>query len=106
MVLRLRVFKRAEFEIRAASKWWTENRPSAPKLFREDLQRAFGLITTQPGVGSPALDAGLEDVRRLHLDRVRYHMYYRVSVEGTVEVLAFWHTSRGRGPNLQHRRQG
>ncbi|MCA1602227.1 MAG: hypothetical protein LC776_11485 [Acidobacteria bacterium] len=37
--------------------------------------------------------------RRLTLSRVRYYIYYRVS-EGVLEVLAFWHMSRGREPRL------
>jgi hypothetical protein len=37
-------------------------------------------------------------VRRLHLARIRYHLYYRIR-RRTVEVIAFCHTSRGVGPS-------
>ena len=77
-----------------------ENRHGAPGLFGQELERGFDLITAQPRIGVPALDAGLEGVRRVHLYRIHYHLYYRISGEATVEVLAFWHTSRGRGPDL------
>jgi len=42
----------------------------------------------------------LEGIRRLHLARIRYYLYYRVASEPAVEVLAFWHTSRADLPNL------
>jgi plasmid stabilization system protein ParE len=38
-------------------------------------------------------------VRRVHLSRVRYHLYYRAR-PSRIEVLALWHTSRGKGPAL------
>ena len=98
---RLRVVARAERQIRSASDWWTENRRAVSGLLRDELERAFHLITTQPGAGAPALDVGLEGVRRLHLSGVHYHLYYRVlAEEETVEVLAFWHTSREGEPTL------
>jgi plasmid stabilization system protein ParE len=36
-------------------------------------------------------------VRRLHLDRIRYWVYYRVR-RNRLEVLSVWHSSRGSGP--------
>ena len=50
-------------------------------------------------VGARALNTKLSGVRRLHLIRVRYHIYYRVR-RSTVEVLAFWHSSRGIAPRV------
>lgn len=95
MRLRLRVVPNAEREIRKASAWWHAHRPASPGLFRRELTRGFELITTQPGIG----EEGLHGVRRLHLYRIRYYLYYRVKVE-EVEVLALWHTSRGDEPSL------
>jgi plasmid stabilization system protein ParE len=38
-------------------------------------------------------------VRRLHLERIHYFLYYRL--RGTaVQILALRHTSRGSGPGL------
>jgi len=96
---RLDVAARARRQIEQASEWWFENRPAARGLFREELKRGFEIITTQPGIGASALDSGLTGVRRLHLSRIRYHLYYRFTAEA-VEVLALWHTSRGTGPSL------
>lgn len=100
MRLRLLVVPEAERQIRRAAAWWRENRPSARDLLRQELARGFELVTTQPEIGVPALDADLPGVRRIHLFRIRYHLYYRVRDEEAVEVLALWHMSRGEGPPL------
>ncbi|HEX4497231.1 MAG TPA: type II toxin-antitoxin system RelE/ParE family toxin [Thermoanaerobaculia bacterium] len=98
MRLRLVVAAQAERQIREAALWWHQNRRAAPGLFRQELTRGFELITTQPNVGPRALDLDLPEVRRLHLSRIRYYLYYRIVAQDTVEVLALWHTSRGEGP--------
>ncbi|MBA3505210.1 MAG: type II toxin-antitoxin system RelE/ParE family toxin [Betaproteobacteria bacterium] len=95
----VRVTKRARAQIDRAAQWWDENRDVVPEAFDEDLAKAFSLLSTEPGVGAPVLDARVEGVRRLHLARIRYHLYYRLR-GGYVEVLALWHTSRGGGPSL------
>jgi len=41
------------------------------------------------------LDPGLESVRRVHLYRIRHFLYYRVAGDGTIQIVALWHTSRG-----------
>jgi plasmid stabilization system protein ParE len=39
-------------------------------------------------------------VRRVLMPRTRYHLYYRQLATREIEVVAVWHTSRGRGPAL------
>jgi len=95
----VRLTRRAAAEIREAAAWWAANRPAAPDAVQEELRRAFALISTQPRVGASARNAALRGVRRVHLSRVRYHLYYRVN-SGRVEVLALWHSSRGRAPGV------
>jgi plasmid stabilization system protein ParE len=95
--LPIRVARRAAGEIIEASDWWRNNRPDAPNAVREEIERAFDLISSQPNVGARALNVSLQGVRRVHLARIRYHLYYRVT-PSAVEVLAFWHASRGTGP--------
>lgn len=52
-------------------------------------------------IGARARNPKLVEVRRLHLARVRYYLYYRVKSEPEpIEVLALCHTSRGKGPPL------
>ena len=99
MRLRLEVTALAERQIRVASRWWNENRRAASNLLREELARGFELITTHPEAGPRTRDVTLPEVRRLHLYRIRYYLYYRANTE-SVKILAFWHTSRGQAPEL------
>ncbi|MCL4684983.1 type II toxin-antitoxin system RelE/ParE family toxin [Myxococcota bacterium] len=90
---------RAATEIRRASAWWRANRPAAPFALADDLERALELVAAQPGIGARARNAKKEGVRRLLLSRTGYHLYYQVNAEaGRVEVLALWHSRRGRDP--------
>jgi len=95
----VRVTKRAQAQIDRAAKWWDENRDLAPEAFDEDLAKAFLLLSAEPRIGGPAPSAHAQGVRRLHLARIRYRLFYRVRA-GVVEVLALWHASRGSGPSL------
>ena len=97
--MRVRVAKRAQAHIERAALWWDQNRPLAPEALDEELAEAFSLLSAEPGIGAPALNVRAEGVRRVHLARVHYHLYFRVR-GGQVEVLALWHTSRGTGPFL------
>jgi plasmid stabilization system protein ParE len=93
--LPLQITRRAAREIREAADWWDLNRPAAPEAFRESIEGAFRLIQTQPNIGAMAASVRLDGVRRIHLSRIRYHLYYRVKSRAqVVEVLALWHTSR------------
>jgi len=99
--LPIRVTRRAAREIESACDWWVANRSSVPSALREEIERAFRLIAIHPGVGARASNAKLVGVRRVHLSRVHYHLYYRVRPGGNVlEILALWHTSRGTGPRV------
>jgi plasmid stabilization system protein ParE len=100
-ILPLRVVHRAEREIAEAAVWWRTNRPKAPGAFRDELRHAFELIASQPRIGARALNARLASVRRVHLSRIRYYLYYRHSTsKGIIEVLALQHASRGTEPEL------
>jgi plasmid stabilization system protein ParE len=97
--LQLGVTAQAAEQIREAAGWWQEHRPAAPGAVHEELERAFDLISLFPGVGAAARNPALQGVRRIHLSRIRYDLYYRVT-ETTVQVLALWHSSRGSTPAL------
>jgi len=91
----------AKAQIRTAEEWWRLNRPKAPNAIREELERAASIISVQPEAGARALNISLVGVRRLHLARVRYYVYYRLLADpARVEILAFWHESRGSTPPL------
>ena len=97
--MKVRVTKRAQAQIDRAVTWWDENRKLAPKAFDEDLAEAFSLLSVEPAIGTPVTNARTPGVRRLHLARIHYFLYYRVH-GGEVQVLSVWHTSRDSGPNL------
>ena len=85
-----------------AASWWTANRPKAPNALVTELERALQLIAVHPGIGARATNVRLADVRRIHLSRVRYHLYYRITdASETIEVLALWHASRGSSPKIE-----
>jgi len=97
--VRVRVTKRAQAQIDRAARWWDENRDLAPEAFDEDLAKAFSLLSVEPGIGSPVTNARTPGVRRLHLARIHYFLYYR-AYRGEVQVLRIRHTSRGTDPKL------
>lgn len=88
-------------------------------MFTEELELAFGLIEQFPHAGEEIPHRRISPLRQVLLTRSQYHLYhpgeraavvyggrfgegtYTVHVEdGVVEVLALWHTSRGRSPRL------
>ena len=71
----------------------------ARRRSRGDLDRILSLLAVQPGGGAQARGTKLQRVRRVTLSRIRYYVYYRAT-DQALEVLAFWHTSRGRQPPL------
>lgn len=99
MALIVRVKPRAQRQIEAAAQWWAENRPAAVGAIRQDLESALALLVDEPGIGTKVELPRAEVVRRLHLGRVRYFVYYRVRGK-FLDVVGFWHASRGEGPPL------
>ena len=97
--LGLRLTRRAERHIQRATEWWELNRTLAPGAVKLEVKEACELLQSQSGVGARAIDTKAAGVRRFHLSRIHHFLYYRVRGR-TVEVLALWHTSRGRGPGL------
>jgi len=93
---------RASRHVAKAKDWWLRNRTKAPQALREDLDKALDLISTHPYIGEVARNVRLAGVHRVYLNRVRYFLYYRVHGDPpvSIEVLAFWHASRGSGPRL------
>jgi plasmid stabilization system protein ParE len=95
--LELHVSRRAAAEIERVVEWWTANRPAAPGAVRKDLKAPLGLLREQPDIGSKVEQASSAGVRRFHLDRIRYWVYYRVRAN-RLELVSVWHSSRSGGP--------
>jgi plasmid stabilization system protein ParE len=93
------VSRRAAREIDRVAAWWAAHRPAAPGAVRKDLEAAFSLLIEQPRMGGEVTQASSPGVRRFHVDRIGYWVYYRV--RGTrLEVVSVWHSSRGSGPSV------
>jgi ParE toxin of type II toxin-antitoxin system, parDE len=94
--------RRAATHVEEAGRWWRNNRTKAPDALREELDNALQLIASQPEVGATARNIKLAGVRRILLRRVNCHLYYRLveSPRRSIEVVAFWHASRGQSPDL------
>jgi plasmid stabilization system protein ParE len=97
--LRIKVLRRARRQIAEASAWWKANRLKASAAFDEEMERAFDLLALQPNIGVRIAGTRFTGVRRIHLNRIHYYLYYRPTAE-VVEILALWHTSRGSDPRL------
>ena len=91
----------AAAQLSEIAQWWQLNRPASPSLFVGELSGACQIIQHQPKVGQPIVGAKSERVRRVHMLRSRYYLYYQESEAGdAIEVLAVWHSSRGTDPDL------
>jgi plasmid stabilization system protein ParE len=97
--VRIEFTRRAAAEIAKAERWWREHRPAARGAIAEDLARGIELLALQPSIGIPAAATRLRGVRRILLDRVGYHVYFRFDGRKRVlTIVAFWHSRRESGP--------
>lgn len=97
MALELTISQRAAREVERVVEWWAANRPAAAGAVRQDLEAAVNVLLVRPDIGVRVREASSPDVRRFHLDRIRYWVYYRVR-SNRLEILSVWHSSRGSGP--------
>lgn len=98
MTRRLVWTPRAVREAKRAVTWWVENRPYAPELLEHELAEAIDRVRASPMMGT----VWKPGVRRLVLERTRYHIYYSVEASpDRIRVLAVWSSLRGRGPRLR-----
>jgi plasmid stabilization system protein ParE len=101
-LLKVEVSDAARRQIDAAELWWRQNRERVPNAIREELVRVGDLLSFQPHVGVRARNVKLRGVRRIHIERIHYDLYYRVlgSPPESIEIIAFWSSFRGSGPRL------
>lgn len=101
MSLRVRVDPAAEAQVQTIDAWWRENRPAAPAMFSDELEKALELIAEAPDIGRRYRARARSGVRRVLLTGSRYHVYYaRDRDRDELLVLAVWSAHRGRGPTL------
>lgn len=89
----------ADGQVLQAALWWRANRPKSPGAVREEFARAIQVLAEQPHLGAKARSERVPGARRFYLRRIRYYVYYRILEDAhVVQVLAFWHASRGTQP--------
>lgn len=99
--MKLQILPRAQAQVRSKRAWWIEHRPDAPRLFDEELGRAFELVRETPGAGAPWPTERSPGLRRLLVSRIHAHLYFAVDEgAGVIVVLALWGAARGRAPKL------
>jgi plasmid stabilization system protein ParE len=99
MALRVKISAQEAAQTRRAADWWLHNRSAAPGAVAKDVGESIALLAEQSGIGAKYEGARTPGVRRLFLGRIGYFLYYRVH-DGTLEVLALWHASRGEQPHV------
>lgn len=98
-MLPIRLSALADRQIDEADLWWRANRTKAPNAVREEIERVTGLLASHPNVGAKVRHVALRGVRRIHIERVHYDIYYRAHRD-FVEILAFWGARRGTPPPI------
>lgn len=87
--------------IREAEQWWRLNRPAAPNAIREEVQRLLQSLQY-----NRVLVHVLQTSRSQAFGAFSFHasgttLYFHVTgLPEFVEVVAFWHSSRGSGPPI------
>ena len=104
MTYQIRTLPEAERQARSLADWWRNNRPAVPELVKEELQRAFRMLTQTPHIGTPYRRTRVSGVRRYLLRKTPYHVYYRINQETEeIIVMSVWSSMRKRGPSLKAR---
>jgi plasmid stabilization system protein ParE len=99
--LHIEVSDLAEAQIDELDAWWRQNRLKAPNAVREELERVSALIAFHPGIGARARNLKLPGVRRIFIERIHYHVYYRVTGSPEyIEIVAVWGSRRGTPPPI------
>lgn len=91
----------ARRHVQTIAEWWEANRDKAPDLFAQELEAAFVRVAAAPTSFRIYRESKGRSIRRLLMPRTSYHVYFEVNeTQKQVQVLAVWHTARGRGPRL------
>ena len=111
MALELHILPRAIRDIDRIEVWHVTNQAAVPHNWlrfssdhaawpgavRDDVEATAARIASHPGLGARVRQSKTPDVRRFHLRRFKYWLYYRVRGD-TLQILTIWHSARGKGP--------
>lgn len=92
----------AEAQLREIVAWWTANRPAAPDLVLDELERCVTLLQSTPDVGTPFRRTAVPGVRRIVMKKTRHFVYYvHDAARAVVYIIAVWGTPKGGDPLLR-----
>ena len=92
---RLSFAPRALAEVAAIVRWWRKNRPTAPRLFDDELDDALSTIADYPEIGPSARLRGHPGGRFYVLQRTDYVIFYLVdAARSEVTVVRVRHVRR------------
>lgn len=99
MTIAVVLAREAVEQSRLIDEWWRENRHAAPELFAAELASALSLLAEAPLVGRRYTQAQAPGLRRLHLRRSRFHVYYSYDADASrVTIVTIWSAHRERPP--------
>jgi hypothetical protein len=88
-------------QIDEAEKWWLVNRTAAPDAIGEEFTEMIATLSQTARLGRVATDVRTPNVRKVFLRRVGFLIYYRVTGSPPrLQIMAFWHARRGKGPPI------
>lgn len=88
------VSPRAERHLEAADRWWRANRERSQAI-REEIGEIVGLLVRSPYLGKAVENPRTPGVRRFYLERIDYHLFYRVDDKrARIVLMALWHARR------------
>jgi plasmid stabilization system protein ParE len=97
---RVHLLNKAEAHFEEINLWWRRHRREHPDLVAEEMGEAMHALGSFPEMGE--VFRPRTGVRRLLLRQSQYYVYYAVHHETReVQVLAIWHSARGKGPPLR-----
>lgn len=98
--------RRAERSVEREDTWWRQHRDDADLLLKE-FEQAVKMLAHAPHIGRRALDAELDGVRVVVLQKTERLLYYRVlDEEDVVELLERWGARRRSRPRLGQSKRG
>ena len=98
--MKLEISARADREMKAALKWWGENRRDAPTLLSEEIGEYLDKLKESPDLGAVWRTRRGQLIRKVLLPRTKKQLYVTRPNANTVRIVCLWGGQRGRPPKL------
>jgi plasmid stabilization system protein ParE len=91
----------ARAQLEAIQAWWHQHRQSSADLLVQELTAVLRHLQRSPYLGKIYEPRGAQPVRRILLNRTRYHLYYRPDdTARKIYIDAIWYAGRGQAPPI------